>query len=722
MKKKLLIIFLTIYTLPAFTQTTHHWETAIFANTTWKYFVGTSQPTSGWTQLNYSDNSWLSGSGGFGYGDGDDATIIDKTMSVFLRKKFTINDLSKFTKAVLHADFDDGFIAYINGVEIARYAMNGTLPTYDSPSNGFHEASLYQNLQPEAFVITKDILEKVMVKGENILAIQVHNENASSSDLSSNFFLSFGIIDNSTLYSTPPSWFVAPVVFTSNLPIISLTTNGLTIPNEPRIVANMAVINYNNKLNSIEDTPNEYNSRVTIELRGSSSLGFPKKSYGLETQDPLGANLNVSLLGMPAENDWILYAPYTDKALIRNTISYRIARDLGRYAPRTRFCELFLNGEYQGIYELTEKIKTDKNRVDIDEMYAHETSGYELTGGYILKFDRADDGNSGWYTANSVKIVYHYPDMYAIAEEQRNYIKAFVSEFEANLVSSNFEHPTNGYTKYINPESFIDFFFVNEITNNVDGYRLSSFLYKDKLTDGGKINMGPVWDFNLGYGNADYYNQGLLTGFSYQLNAWASPLWWDRLLQSEKFTTELRCKWDAMRKTKLNTDTIFAYIDSTTAYLDDAQKRNFNKWNILSTYVWPNQYLGGTYENEIIYLKNWINDRMIWLDNNMPGSCAINSISENEFNFNKLKVYPNPFSDNLTIEFYANEMADYEIRITNITGQTMYIENQKVLAQTALEFNWNGKAHNSIPIKSGFYICQILKNGMLEASQKIVKQ
>ena len=722
MRKFILILILTSYTFTAFTQTANHWETAISANDTWKYFVGTSQPTAGWTQLNYSESSWLSGTGGFGYGDNDDGTIIAKSISVFLRKKFTIKDLSKFTKAVLHGDFDDGFIAYLNGVEIARYAMNGTLPTYDTPAASFHEANLYQGLQPETFEISKEILKKVMINGENILAIQVHNENASSSDLSSNFFLSFGIVDNSVIYSTPPSWFVAPVPFSTNLPIISLTTNGLTIPDEPRIVANMAVINNKDKLNTLDDAPNEYNSRVTIELRGSSSLSFPKKSYSLETQDPLGENLNVSLLGMPAENDWILYAPYTDKALIRNTISYKLARDLGKYAPRTHFCELFLNGQYQGIYELTEKIKPDKNRVNIDDMYSFETYGYELTGGYMLKFDRTDAGNNGWYTANYVPIAYHYPDMYTIAEEQRNYIRSFVTEFETNLASSNFEHPTNGYAKYIDTESFIDFFFINEITKNVDGYRLSSFLYKEKLTDGGKINMGPVWDFNLGCGNADYFDGGALSGFSYLLNSYAAPMWWQRLLESEVYTTQLKCKWEAMRKTKLNTDTIFAYIDSTVAYLNDAQKRNYQKWNILNQYVWPNEYIGGTYENEISYLKTWINNRMNWLDANMPGTCAVNSISENENQFNGLKIYPNPFSENISIEFYAQEMAEYEVRITNITGQIVHSEIQKVLAQTTIEFRWNAKANNQMPVESGFYICQILKNGQLETSQKIVKQ
>ncbi|MBL4654637.1 MAG: CotH kinase family protein, partial [Bacteroidia bacterium] len=175
--------------------------------------------------------------------------------------------------------------------------------------------------------------------------------------MSSNIFLSVGINDNSTTYGAVPVWFVAPFT-SSNLPLVIINTNGQTILDDPRIVADMGII-YNGigNRNNLTDTSNNYDGQISIELRGSSSLGFPKTSFSLETQDSSGNNLNVSLLGLPKENDWVLYAPYSDKSLIRNVLTYKLGNDLDWYAPRTVLCELILNGQYWGVYVLTEKIK-----------------------------------------------------------------------------------------------------------------------------------------------------------------------------------------------------------------------------------------------------------------------------------------------------------------------------------------------------------------------------
>ena len=722
MNKFFSIILIILNVNIAVSQTTNHWETAVFANDTWSYFVGNSQPNAGWTELNYNESAWLSGIGGFGYGDGDDGTEISETMSVFLRKKFTVTDLSKLTKAILHADFDDGFIAYINGVEIARYGISGTLPTYNIAADDFHEASLCQGLDPEMYIISLERINEILVTGENILTIQVHNENIGSSDLSSNFFLSFGIADAGNYYSETPEWFVEPIIITSNLPIIKLNTNGQAIPDDPRIVAKMEVINYKDRRNSQDDIPNEYNGRITIETRGSSSQMFPKKSYGLETQDPFGENLNVPLLGMPEENDWILYAPYSDKSLLRNVLAYKMASDLGKYVSRTRLCEVVLNEQYIGVYVLMEKIKPDKNRIDIAKLYPFEIAGDDVTGGYILKFDKKTGGYDGWLSewnpwSNQVNIFYHYPDFDDIVLEQKIYIKNWVDEFEQNLMSDDYADANLGYTNYINPESFIDFLFVNEMGKNVDGYRLSSFFYKDKESNGGKINMGPVWDFNLAFGNADYFDDGKISGFSHELNAWASPFWWKRLLQDETFTDSLQCRWQNLRKTKLHTDTLMNYIDSMHNYLNEAQERNFNKWKILDSYIWPNENIGGTYVNEIDYLKNWLTNRLTWLDSNLPGNCIANSVVDFNIETNKLKVYPNPFNENLTISFFVDKTAKYSLKIIDLTGQIIYSKTQFALSNTQVEIEWEGSEFNL-----GFYICQLNRNGVQIATAKIIKK
>ena len=174
----------------------------------------------------------------------------------------------------------------------------------------------------------------------------------------------------------------------SNIPILLIETNGQTILDDTRIVANLKVINNDTQRNFVSDTTYEYNGQISIEIRGSTSQIFPKKQFGLETQKEDGSNNNVSLIGLPIENDWILYAPFSDKTLIRNMLVYKLSGDLGHYAPRTRPCEVVLNGEYVGVYVLTEKIKRDKNRVDISKLNPDEISGDDLTGGYIIKLIR----------------------------------------------------------------------------------------------------------------------------------------------------------------------------------------------------------------------------------------------------------------------------------------------------------------------------------------------
>ena len=182
----------------------------------------------------------------------------------------------------------------------------------------------------------------------------------------------------------------------SDLPIIMIQTGGKVITDEPKITADMKIM-YNGpgKINKVTDPPLHYNGKIGIELRGSSSMDFPKKPFGFETREDNGENRNVSLLGMPAENDWILNASYNDKTLMRDALAYLIAGKFMNYAPRVRHVELIINNQYQGVYILTEKIKRDKNRVDISDMDVNDNEGNALTGGYIFKIDKETGSNSG---------------------------------------------------------------------------------------------------------------------------------------------------------------------------------------------------------------------------------------------------------------------------------------------------------------------------------------
>ena len=178
------------------------------------------------------------------------------------------------------------------------------------------------------------------------------------------------------------------ILQSSNLPIFIINTNGQQIVDEPKITAHMGVIfNGDGNINNVTDSMNAYNGYIGIEIRGSSSQSFPKKQYGVETRDSLGEDLKVSLLGFPEETDWILSAPYNDKTLMRDPVTYKLSNEIGRYASRSRYCEVIINGDYKGVYILFEKIKRDKNRVDVKKISESDTTGDALTGGYIIKIE-----------------------------------------------------------------------------------------------------------------------------------------------------------------------------------------------------------------------------------------------------------------------------------------------------------------------------------------------
>ena len=323
-----------------------------------------------------------------------------------------------------------------------------------------------------------------------------------------------------TLIFLLPFCAYAQTFTSSNLPLVVLNTNGQIIIDDPKINATMGIIwNGPGKRNTLSDPKNDFNGNISIEIRGSSSQGFLKKSYGFETKSIDLVDMDVSLLGMPAETDWVLYAPYTDKTMIRDVFTYTMDASLGHYSPRCRYVELFLNGKYEGVYVLMEKIKRNTNRVDIAKLLITDTTGENLTGGYIIKIDKITGGGGGvgWYSDYSnvygkTYYQYEYPKSNEITIEQKSYIQSYVRGMEKALYLEKFTG-TGSYHEYLNDSSFIDFMIINEFAKNVDGYRLSSYLYKGKNK---MMNCGPIWDFNLTYGNADYYNAWTTTGFQYK--------------------------------------------------------------------------------------------------------------------------------------------------------------------------------------------------------------
>lgn len=674
--KLLPILFLGFFSISSQAQlaTIDHWETVVFETDTWHYFLGFSAPPTNWKEPSFSPSAWQTGPGGIGYADGDDNTIIPSTLSLYQRLDFNIVDSTNIVAAILHADYDDAFVAYLNGHEIARANIGtvGTPPSYTDTAYIYREAVMYQGQNPSSFLILKDSLFQYLKQGSNTLAIQVHNHSATSSDMSSRFFLSVAINDTSTTYQPTPSWFFTPFVAT-NLPLLKINTHGQEIPQEDKIMADMQIID-NDSLNYLDDIPNGYDGKIGIEIRGASSTIFEKKGFGIETRDSLGNNNNVPLLGLPSENDWTLHGPYADKSLLRNVITYHIGSQLGRYNPRVRMCEVFINDQYWGVYVLIEKIKRDKNRVDIAKLTPADTLGDELTGGYIFKIDRDIGPDDGWYSPYGYGYYnYHHPNADDLHQKQKDYIKNHFLAFENMMASPSYANLTTGYHAWIDVPSFIDYMLMQEITRNIDAYRLSAFMYKDKDSNDGKIYAGPIWDFNLGFGNEDFCDNGSHIGWAFQYNQACGapfPYWWGRLVSDFRFKDAFNCRWQELRSTVLHTDTIHHFIDSMVVELSGAQARNFERWDILGVYVWPNPYISQTYPQEITYVKNWITQRLNWMDNNMignPNNCLTST--DTPLQEDAVAVYPNPFHNEVTFELKVPK--SLTIQVYDVLGKTV---------------------------------------------------
>lgn len=471
-----------------------------------------------------------------------------------------------------------------------------------------------------------------------------------------------------------------PLNFSSNLPIITINTNGQYIVDEPKKMIDIGII-YNgiNKRNYLRDTIIN-RGKAGIEFRGSSSQQFSKKSYGLETIDNLGRELDTSLLGMPPEHDWVLYSPYLDKSLMRNFLTYKLFGDMGNYSVKTKFIELVINNQYQGVYVLTEKIKRDKGRVNISKLTTADTLGDNLTGGYIIKIDKVNgNAGGGWYSKyasnitndSSVYFQYEYPKPDTIQQAQKDYIKDYIDSFENVLKSQNFADPINGYRKYIDISSFIDYFIINEISKNVDAYRVSEFLYKDKNSKGGKLKNGPVWDFDIAWGNANFNNAGNSSGWEWKWAAleYFTPFWWSRFMEDTTFVNELYCRYWFLRGNVLDTATINHYIDSVASDLNEAQKRNFYQWPVIGKNIWTNPTpIPTSYQEEISSLKNWVNSRISWIDANLPGRCTPLGSPSFEITDHVVRVFPNPFSTFLKVNYEIPETSKVRLELFNSMG------------------------------------------------------
>jgi hypothetical protein len=443
----------------------------------------------------------------------------------------------------------------------------------------------------------------------------------------------------------PKNAFWSPVTsFVNKVPNVYINTKGNTIVNEPKVQSIIQI--------QLGDTI-VFRSNIGIEYRGSTSFRlFDQKSYGIELRDAVDNDTDSVIMDFPKQSDFILYAPANDKALIRNTLIYDLSNQIGMYATRTKYVHLYVDGEYLGLYVLMEKIKRDKSRVNITKMASTDNSGSAITGGYILKIDKSAGDNTlvGWdadavytealgfrsnYDPNGIKInflpygpkksaetyiMYEYPKNDAISYDQKKYVQTYFSDFEDILLSNNYKDPINGYQKFIDVNSFIDFLILNEFAYNPDAYRLSTFMNKERS---GKLKMGPIWDFNLGFGNDDRvaFVNGSTWVFNYNnyypSDTWLVNFWWKKLLSDPTFTDRIKSRWASLRTSSLSEASILLTIDKHINILKNSNSidKHFDRWKILGVKLPFNNFVGKTHQEEVDFLKSWVKKRLTWMDN-----------------------------------------------------------------------------------------------------------
>ncbi len=691
-----------------------HWQTVVFANDLWKFRVGNSEPQANWIDLDFEDSNWTEGRGGFGYGDNDDFTEIPATITLYLRIKFSIIDISQIKAAILHMDYDDAFIAYLNGEEIARSpGLSDERPGFDTVSTVSHEALMFDGGLPEEFSVPTEVLQS----GDNLLAIEVHNQSFGSSDMSAIPFFSVALASEDKVYGETPAWFVEPVLFTSsNLPIIIIDTQGQTIVDEPKITARMGVIANDGKRNSIDDAFNEFDGWIGIELRGNASQHlFPKKPFTIETRHEDGSNDNVKLLGLPKENDWILRSAYIDKTFCRDALGYYMSRSLGRWAPRTRHVELILNGVYQGIYVLEESIKPDKNRLNITKMDSADISGEAVTGGYI--WEVAQDGPDFGQRRR-----FKYPKPDDIMPEQAAYIRKYDDDFRRVMRRSSYNDPVSGFQAWIDTGAFIDEILVQEATGNSDAYGWSSHFYKDR---GKKMCAGPVWDFDQALSNSTFNCGDCIEEWTIEKDNDAYPPFWKKLWFDPAFKETLANTWFDYRSGPLKTERLLAFVDSLANYLSEAQDRNFQKWPILGEEIWRSPAGArqrDTYQKEVEYMKDYLVEHMAWMDDELYYFTSVDDIQHGSQHASlQIQTFPNPTRGAASFQFSVDKPGDVAIKIYNILGRQVAELTQPFKQKGIHMLAWDGRDWFGESPATGLYFVELHINNKLAAKSKFLK-
>ena len=458
----------------------------------------------------------------------------------------------------------------------------------------------------------------------------------------------------------------------SNLPIVVINTdNGANIPDEPKVLGTMKIIwHQDGSRNYMSDIDNpeflNYNGRIGIELRGSSSQMFNKKPYGLETlQDDNVTNNNVSIFNMPAENDWILNSLAYDQTGMRDFLSYELSETIGQYASRRQYCEVVINGDYKGLYVFMEKIKPDKGRVNIEKMDQTCNQYPEVTGGYITKADKTNGDpvawtmqgyGGGWWGGSNTDFIHHYPKPSDITNAQSNYIRSVFTSLQ-NVAGSHNTSAASGIPSVIDIPSFVDFMMIAEFASNVDVYSFSTFFHKDRK---GKLRAGPVWDYNLAYGYDAFGNRSGYNVWQFSNSDNTGPKFWKDLFDTDLFHCYLAKRWFELSEPgqPLSYDYLCTRIDEIDAMISEAIVRDNQRWNQMNQHA---QYVNN--------MKTWIQQRINWLNQNMGSYQSCDEVDLPPLVISKIHYHPQDWwgidGDHLEFIEITNN-GDEEVDLTGV--------------------------------------------------------
>lgn len=457
----------------------------------------------------------------------------------------------------------------------------------------------------------------------------------------------------------------------SNLPIIIITTdNGEEIPDDPKILASLKIIYKGEGVQNFVTDQNtaaflNYDGRIGIEIRGSSSQALPKKGYGFSTllADNVSNN-NASLLGMPSENDWVLNGLAFDPSYIRDYLSYNISQNMGNYATRTTYCEVVINGEYVGLYVLQEKIKANSGRVDVTKITASQNTLPQLSGGYITKADKQTGGVGGdpiawtmpcYLNGQTVDFVHDLPKPTAVTAAQNTYIESQFLNLSTTANANNIDF-AYGYPSVIDVPSFVDFMLSNELGSNADAYQFSTYFHKDR---NGKLRAGPIWDLNLTYGNDLFlwgFDRSFYNVWQFQNGDNEGAKFWRDLFNNSKFRCLMSRRFHEITQPNqpMNPDVLDTFIDNAVNYISTAVERDNQKWSTTNEQF-----------SNVVALKNFIALRISW----MTGSLGSYSSCENPILPHLVisKIHYNPNIDAV----FTNSNDQEFIEITNASNQSV---------------------------------------------------